>query len=373
MSGKHDDFDSVVRSKFTVRDVFQLSEGEAEYRVDYGPGAASNFSDLLRAVAPLGMTARLVGSSDGATLFVKKKQPMPDTRSRVPVILALLTMTSTVVFAIFERTIFEEFAPGFQGEAVLVIYAAAIILLLLFHEVGHRYTAGRLNASSPTPYFIPGIPGLTSFLPALGIAARQREPSTNRDLLFDVMIVGPLLAFLLAIILYVIGGFFSVQSSTPLQGHQLVNPFISVSEINPSVIQAGLDYLIGPLIPNVAPGFVRLSPLQDAATVGFLLTVVGLLPLASFDGGHLSSLSWGTKGSRVATYASVFALIALDTPNYWALAIVVLLVAGRPAEPQLLDEVSPLSKSRGWIYLVGLFVALLSLPIPQNVATFPLG
>lgn len=343
-----------------------------EYKVDYRPDSRTRFEELHRSLLSRGFTPTLVGTREDAALIIRKKQPVGPSRSRVPVILGLLALVSIFVFALFQRVSYQQFAPGFQGNLVIIAYGGAVIAVLVAHEIGHRYVSRRSGTAPPTPYFIPGIPDVTSFLPALGSISRQKEPAVNRDSLFDIMASGPLLAFLAAIFLYVVGGFFSAQSSSPLSGCQYVGN-VEFCTINSSVVQTALDWLTGSLTPVVGSGFVRFSPLQDGASVGFLLTFIGFLPMASFDGGHLFSLGWGTRGTRVATYLSVFLLIALDTPNYWALAIVVLLVAGRTSEPRLLDEISGISRSRRWLYLGMLLLAFMCIPLPQNLVSIPLG
>ncbi len=371
MAAQPSQIDSAIRSRFVVRDSFQLPDGEVEYKVEYTPDSKMRFEELHAELASRGLTPALVGTREDTALMIRKKQPLAPSRSRVPVILALLTLASVVVFAIFQRVSYQHFAPDFPGNVVFLTYAGAVVVVLAAHELGHRYLSLRSRTAPPLPYFIPGIPDVTAFLPALGAISRQREPAVNRDRMFDTMIIGPFLAFVAAVLIYALGGFFSVQSSLPIHGCQYVDT-IEFCTINNSVVQTALDWLTGPFTPNIASGFVRFSPLQDGASVGFLLTFIGLLPMASFDGGHLFSLGWGAKGTRLATYLSVFALIALDTPNYWALAIVVLLVAGRPAVPRVLDEVSSISRSRRWLYLGALALAFLSIPVPQTLAFLPL-
>ena len=238
------------------------------------------------------------------------------------------------------------------------------------HEFGHMYVSRRKGEAPPTPYLLPGIPGVTAALPTLGIISRQREPAVNRDRFFDVILAGPLLGLAATLMLYILGALMTVQSAVPLQSCQQVN-----GTLCPSVIQMGLDAVVGPLMPHVAAGYSALSPLADGATVGLILTFVGLLPMTSFDGGHLSSLAWGPSASRVAAYLSVFLLISVDLPTYWALAFVALLLMSlsRDSEPQLLDEVSRISKTRKWLYLGALALALLCMPLPQTFAGFPLG
>ncbi len=362
-----------MRSRFTVKDTFQLPDGEVEYKVAYEAGSKKAFEELHSELSAQGLTPWLTGEADDCVLFVRKTQPPRSQKSMIPVIMALFTVASLVAFGLLEGEIYASLAPGVPWYAAFGSYAACIVAILSAHEIGHRYVSSRKKAVPPTPYVIPGVPTVTYFLPALGILSPQRAPAVNRDQIFDIMLAGPLAALLATLVLYAAGEFTSVQSTLPLQGPQVVNSFISVSQINPSVFQYLIDSAFAPFTSAVVPGFTKISPVGDAATVGFLLTFVSLLPMAHLDGGYLFSAAFGSRMSRAATYLSVLALIAFDTPNYWALAVVVLLMAGRPLNLQLCDDVSGVSRARKGIILAGLLLAFLSLPIPQNLLTFPLG
>jgi len=264
--------------------------------------------------------------------------------------------------------------------SVILLYGCAVIAVVAAHEFGHVYISHKKGEAPPDPCLLPGIPGVTAALPTLGIISRQRGPAINRDRFFDVILAGPLLGLAITLALYVLGALVSVQSAVPLQGCQHINS-TATATLCPSIIQLGLDVVVGPLLPHAAPGYSALSPLSDGATVGLILTFVGLLPLASFDGGHLSSLAWGPGASRIASYLSVILLFSVDittygdVPPYWALAFVVLLLMSlsRDSEPQLLDEISRISETRKWLYLGALALALLCMPMPQTIAGFPLG
>lgn len=318
------------------------------------------------------MTPKLVGTQEDALLFVRKAQKDEKWRSRVPVVLALLTLGSVVAFALLLGTIYQQYAPSVPEGSVILLYGAAVIAVVAAHELGHMYMSRKRSEASPAPHVLPGIPGVTAALPTLGIISSQRGPAVNRDRFFDVIIAGPLMGLAVAMALYVFGAILSVQSAVPLQSCQQVN---GTATLCPSVIQMGLDAVVGPLLPGVATGYSSLSPLADGATVGLILTFIGLLPMATFDGGYLSSLTWGPRASRAASYLSLILLISVDLPTYWALAFVVLLLMNlsRSSEVQLLDEVSPISDRRKWLYLGALVVALLCMPMPHSFAGFPLG
>ena len=373
LSAEPIDLDASVRSKFAVKDSFQLPDGEMEFSITYRPDSKERFVELCRELATSGFTPRLVGTEDEALLFVRKAQTVGKQRSRVPIILALLTLGSVVVFGLYSGiVIYPKYAPSVSGGFVILLYGGAVIALVAAHELGHMCVSRRKGETTPAPYLLPGVLGVTMALPTLGIVSRQRGPAVNRDRFFDVILAGPLLGLAVSLALFILGALVAVQSAVPLQSCQQVN---GTATLCPSVIQQGLDAIAGHLLPHVAPGYSALSPLADGATVGLILTFVSLLPMTSFDGGHLSSLAWGPGASRIATYLSVILLILVDPPTYWALAFVVLLLMSlsRGSELQLLDEVSPISETRKWLYLGALILALLCMPLPQTIAGFPLG
>lgn len=373
MSAQSIDLDASVRSRFTIKDSFQLPDGEMEYSVVYRPDSKDRFVELCRELTASGFTPRLVGSKGDALLFVRKAQTVVKRQSRIPVILTLLALGSVVVFGLYSGiTIYPKYAPSVPGGFVILLYGVAVFIVLAVHELGHMYASRRKGETSPASYLLPGILGVTMALPTLGIISRQSGPAVNRDRFFDIILVGPLLGLAVSLALYLLGALVAVQSAVPLQGCQQVN---GTAILCPGVIQLGLDAVVGPLMPHVAPGYSALSPLADGATVGLILTFVGLLPMTSFDGGHLSTLAWGPGVSRIASYLSVVLLISVDLPTYWVLAFVVLLLMSlsRDSEPQLLDEVSPVSKTRRWLYLGALALALLCMPLPRTIAGFPLG
>lgn len=371
MSLQPADPEASVRSKFTVKDSFQLPDGELEFSVEYGAGSKQRFEELCRELGASGFTPRLVGEEDKALLFVRRSRPPERSHSVLPFTLALLAAGAVLAFALLLGSIYQSYGPSIPEASVVVLYAAAVGAFLGAHQLGQAIAARRSGEPRPVPFALPGIPGVTAALPALGILSRQRAPAVNRDRHFGILIAGPLLGLAAAVVLYVAGAALSVPSAVPVQSCQTVN---GTQTLCPSLIQIGLDSVIGPLVPSVAPGHSALSPLADGATVGLILTFVGLLPMATFDGGQISSLAWGAGRARVASYLSVLLLILVDVPTYWALALVALLLMNlsRSSEPALLDEVSPLSRRRKWLYLCALVLAFLCLPLPQSLAGLPL-
>lgn len=371
MSASVPEIEQLVRSMFSVKEYFALPEGELEFEIAYAPDSKEKFVQLDRQLEAKGYCPELSGTKDECVLVVRKSPPPSVGRSGVSVLVALLTVASLGVFSWLQTSVDLQLIPGFSAYLLFFGFGAAVGVLLGAHELGQRLAARKGRSGHSTSYVVPGVPLLTPFLPSLGFINSQKEPAVNKDRLFDVVIAGPLAIFVLAVVLYMVGVVSSVTSTVAFQNTQLVNTTVS---INPNAVQAGLDYLLGPLVHGAPAGYVQVSPIADGASFGFILVFICLLPMTLFDGGLLASASWGDRAARVATYLSILLLLVIDMDyaTYWAVAIVALLLAGRPVRLKLLDEVSGLSSNRRWIFLGALLLAFLCLPVPHSVATFPL-
>lgn len=362
--------EALVRSRFTVREFFSLPDGELEFQIAYDEGTKGKFADLEGEVRPQGYRPELTGTKDECVLLLRKEYPVPQKSSRVPVLFALFTLASLVVFALIERIGYEQEAPSLPGYFVFVAFVVGIAALLGVHELAQRVVARRRRGGHSGSFAIPGVPLLPPFIPSLGFVASQKDAALNKDALFDTVVAGPLAVLALAILMSAVGDLTSVASPVL---YQWVHSSNSTYVTNPSAIEASLSAVLGPFLPKAAAGTLLASPIADSASVGFILVFICLLPMAIFDGGYLATLAWGGRGPRVATYLSVLFLLMVDVDFaiYWAIAIVALLLAGRPSKARLLDEVSGLSRSRQWVFAGTLILAFLCVPVPHSIATFP--
>ncbi len=371
MPDPHQELETLVRSRLTVKEFFSLPDGELEFQVAYDDATKAKFADLEAEVRQLGFRPELTGSKDECVLQLRREVPVPQRSSRVPVLFALLTMASLVVFALIERIGYEQEAPSLPGYFVFFAFIVGITALLGVHELAQRTVGRRRQAGHAGSFAIPGIPLLPPFIPSLGFVTSQRAPALNKDALFDTVVVGPLAMLAVAVLMSAVGSLTAVQSPVL---YQWVHSSNSTYVTNPSAIEASLGAVLGPFLPKVAAGSLLASPIADCASVGFIFVFICLLPMAIFDGGYLVSVAWGGKAARATTYLSVLFLLMIDIDFaiYWAVAIVALLLAGRPAKLRILDEVSPLSTSRQWVFVGTLLLAFLALPVPHSIATFPL-
>jgi hypothetical protein len=369
LSGQPAEVEQVVGRFFTVRQSFVLPDGELEFQVNYDEQAKGKFVTLKAQVSLLGFRPELTGTPEECVLTLRKVEASPSKLPRLPVFFALFTIAALVVSAILQLGVYQELVPSWPYYLPFLGFAATVGVILGAHELGQRLMSRARDAGHASSYMIPGIPFIPPFLPSLGFASSQREPALNRDSLFDTVIAGPIAMLLLALLLFAVGNVTAVQSSVAFANTNLNSTAVT---INPNAIQLAVGTLLGPFTHPVAAGYVSVSPIADGSVIGFILVFIALLPMASYDGGLLATIAWGQRAARVASYLSILALLVLDTWTYWIVAVIVLLLVGRPNQLRLQDEVSPLSRSRQWILLGAIVLAFLCLPIPSNIATLPL-
>ncbi len=361
--------EQLVRSIFEVKQHFVLPDGELEFEVAYDASTGSKFADFKAKAAALGYRPELSGSADECVLTVRKAGQSPMALSRVPALLLFFTLAALVFSALLQQEVYRELVPNLSPYASFLAYGGTIAAILGAHELGQRLVARTRDAGHASSYLIPGIPILPPFTPSWGFASSQRDPALNRNSLFDTVVAGLLAMLGLTVLLFAFGTVTSVQSAVPFAQTNLANTTVTV---NPSLIQIGVYSMLSPFVQTVSPGYVAVSPIADGATVGFILVFLCSLPLAFYDGGFLANVALSPRGARAAAYLSILALLAIDTPDYWGVALLALVLVGRPYHPRLLDDVSPLSRSRRWMFACVVVVAFLCLPIPHALGPFRL-
>jgi membrane-associated protease RseP (regulator of RpoE activity) len=110
-----------------------------------------------------------------------------------------------------------------------------------------------------------------------------------------------------------------------------------------------------------------------AGWVGFFIIFLNLLPAGLLDGGYMSWSVLGPRGTRIAFLLTIVLLLLIDVPSYWFVAILILITAGGSARIETLDSISEVSPRKKFLFLAAVIIALLCLPIPQTIATLPLG
>jgi hypothetical protein len=241
-------------------------------------------------------------------------------------------------------------------------FALPLLGILLVHELGHYFVARRYAIDVSPPYFIPVPPNLSP-IGGLGAFIRLRSAVYDRRQLLDVGAAGPLLGFLVALVVLFWGYQLSHRVGAPIAGA-------------PSfVLFAGRPILLGEsLISHFmrewlvqGQGPVRLAPEAFAGWVGMFITGVNLLPLSQLDGGHVL---YGLVGKHQRTVAIVVALglVVLGTraPMWYLWAGLTLAIGGgRWGHAAVVIPSRPVNLRGRWVGAACVVVFVLTfVPIP---------
>jgi len=346
---------SIVASQFHIKDAFLDPYGVPTVQIIAEP-VKEKFKTLLSQLVEHRLVAAIRGSGDTLTIKIFQKPQIRTPRRIINLALFLATVGTVFGAGYF---LWGEFAanvaplanPYVQG----VMFAAGLLAIIGLHEFGHQAAARHHKLDATLPYFIPGPPPFVPF-GTFGALISLKEPPANRDQLFDLGISGPVVGFLVTILV----GILWIALGTPLTPDQ-----VAALELEGKIRPGGwplqpallilLDNLQGVLRPDVAPNTLLYSQLFFAAQIGALLTFLNLIPAWQLDGGHISRAVFGPGGLRAVT---VIGVIALFVTGYYSFAVLLLIFmsfsrrGSTGVEP--LDDISPISNSRKILYLLGL-------------------
>lgn len=304
-------------------------------------------------------------------------RPPPGTLRRgmpPPFHLALFALTAgSVLLAGFAL---DDAPAGADGLPRAAGFAAALLAILLAHEMGHFLLARRHGVDASWPFFIPA-PGV-SLIGTLGAVIRLRQLPRSRRALVDIAAAGPLLGFAVALPVLALGlhrsrvvaqaaepqafTLFDALLSFLRTGHTpTLLPTIGLGE--PLAMQLLERLTLGPL---GAGQTIALHPLAMAGWFGLFLTALNLLPVGQLDGGHLLyAASRRLHGALGAPLAAGLVALGVFTPfagwALWGLVLGSFLLRHPPlAEP---EERLDLGR-RALIGLCALALALSFCPAP---------
>lgn len=224
-------------------------------------------------------------------------------------------------------------------------FSAALLCILLAHEMGHFVYAKRHHVYATLPYFLPAPTVIGTF----GAFIRIRSPIPDRVALMDIGIAGPIAGFLVAIPVLVA----SLLLSRPL-GH--------ASDL-PLGLPLMFTWAWKVLHPRagVSLSQVNLHPIAYAAWVGLLATALNLLPAGQLDGGHIT-YSIAPRFHRLATRLTSFALLPMGLFLWsgWLFWGAVLLLPWMRHPP--VPEVPDMGRGRKLLGIAALLMFAVSFP-----------
>lgn len=223
-------------------------------------------------------------------------------------------------------------------------YMAAVIGILLTHEMGHFLQAVRYHIHSSLPFFIP-VP--VAFTGTMGAVIGMEGSRADRKQLFDIGISGPLAGLVVAIPIIIYG----ILHAAPINAVQSADSVID--RLNDPLIFQLLTRWLRPELPSGT--ILHKDALLMAGWVGMLITGLNMMPVSQLDGGHVIYGLFGKRAHLVAR-AFVCACVALMLiyENYnWVVMFVVVLMIGVDHPPTRDDTVrlGPVRTVLGWLSL----------------------
>ncbi len=322
----------------------------------------ASFDGLRKDLVPRNYVPSIVREGTETVLHVQKR-PEPRFRStHVNLLLLIATIGTTWVAGAVNWQSYTD-VPLLSVDAFVwgfVSFTVPLLLILGAHEMGHYLTAKRHSVRASLPFFIPSVPILGTF----GAFISMRDPIPNRKALLEIGLSGPLIGFLIAVPITVLG--------LSLGGGPVRPPPPGGGEITmPSLL---FGWLQG-FFPNAVLDPFRRHPTAFAGWVGLFVTAINLLPAGQLDGGHIARALLGERHRYFSWGAVIFLFILGFGFGYagWILFGLLVLLLGTRHPPPLNDitALTPSRRALGVLAIAILLITFVPTPfvlVPANAA-----
>ena len=363
-----EDIISLVNSIFKVGD-FTKTEFSLEFRIE-DLDFKSKFEELARRLENKSFACKLEQMDDSRYIIIQKFTPRKSRMTRLMSSSWTPRISFAVLFGILMidghyRTVdLNNIVSIGDPFEMAIIYTISLLGILGVHELGHMVAAKIHRLKTTWPLFMPGLPYISGIgmitLPTFGAVIQSKGLTINRQILFDVAIAGPIAGLVIAIIVSLYGAYTA--------------PILDI-EVVEHLYEEGQKFRFGePLFFKGAlalfdkggfPGNdTILTPVLWASWIGFFLTFLNLMPAWQLDGGHIARTVFGPKWHRYTTYGSIIVLLIIGLEF---VAIIFYFLFRRNFSAQPLDDISPLTKNRKLAYIGIIPLAVLCMPIPENL------
>jgi Zn-dependent protease len=234
------------------------------------------------------------------------------------------------------------------GILIGVPFSLTLMAILTAHEMGHYFMGKWHGVQVSLPYFIPVPFSLGTF----GAFIQMRSPIRNRRELFDVGFAGPIVGFVVALALMIVG----LLLADALRAFRSYGPPLGGSLLT--------SLLTNLLRPQDAATILSRNPIALAAYFGILLTGVNLLPAGQLDGGHIAYALFG-RSSRPLALLTVVVLFIMGLLfwNGWFLWAGLIFLTGL-RHPTPLNDVTSVDRGR-WLIALGALAIFILTFIPR--------
>ncbi|MDH5782973.1 MAG: site-2 protease family protein [Candidatus Bathyarchaeota archaeon] len=286
----------MVESEFNVEEGF-IEHGVPTFYVRMREDSKEAFLRLTKHMESVGLIPVLRRREEKIVLRTIPKPSTRPSRNIINIVLFFATLGTVFLSGYLQ-------SPNIEGA---VMFTGAIVAVLGSHEMGHKLIADKHAVEATYPYFIPGLPPIGTF----GAVIQQKSLPPNKDALFDVGATGPIAGFIVAVVATIIGLPFSTY--TWIQKGEPTGPL-------PLLIR-----LVGPLLlpslenapPSPGLGYILvivLHPIAFAGWVGMIVTMLNLVPVGMFDGGHVARSLVGKRAHRILSYLGIILLLIIWYP-----------------------------------------------------------
>lgn len=232
--------------------------------------------------------------------------------------------------------------------------AIGLWVILLAHELGHRWMAQKYQVRLSFPFFLP-----TWQVGSFGAITRFESILPNRSVLFDIAFAGPAAGGLLSLFLLILG----LSLSHPGSLFQLPSQFFQGSVLVGTLARA----VLGDVLQN---SLVDVHPLTLMGWLGLVLSAINLMPAGQLDGGRMVQAIYGRRIAGITTVATLivlgFASFVTPLALYWA---IVILVLQRDLERPSSNEITEPNDARAALALLALFLMIATLmPLTPSLA-----
>jgi membrane-associated protease RseP (regulator of RpoE activity) len=264
-------------------------------------------------------------------------------------------------------------------------FLVSMLGILLAHELGHYFAARYHKVAVTLPYFIP-LPPPIGFFGTLGAFIQLKSPPTNRRVLLDIGLAGPLAGLVVAIPVLLIGLMTSPVTPIPavisggiqIEGNSIlyvVSKYLVFGRLLPEPASFGglhpLLYMLRFYLLGVPPPLggtdVILNQVAWAGWAGLLVTGLNLIPAGQLDGGHALYVLVGRRARAFVPVIIVILLaLGLVWPGWFLWAALIYFMGRAHAEP--LDQITELDGGRRLLAILGLILFFLVItPVPLTV------
>jgi hypothetical protein len=270
-------------------------------------------------------------------------------------------------------------------------FALSLMTILTGHELGHYFAGRYYKIPVSLPFFIPlPVPPLGT----LGAFIVMKGRSVNRRQMLTVGAAGPLVGFVLAVPILILGlslSFVQPMTSPPpgqgfiMEGNSLLYLLIKFAVFGqvlpgsgsvpgfPAALGEAVAALVGTF--PVDSGFdVLIHPVAMAGWAGLLVTALNLLPVGQLDGGHVLYSLFGQR-AKILTWPVILILLVLGIVFWpgWLLWAFLIFFFGQ-SHPDPLDDVTRLDTPRKLVAVVVLLIFVLTftlLPLTEVRGAVP--